>query len=192
MFGQSTSSTFNGGINVAFINITSYTILQQQRPKPKPTPRHNVFAFLIPALFNFLDLEYQGNGIVSPFQTHPKTMCVALVCLLSYYTAYEAEKEPRFTQLGRLGMRLFGSILAVSLASVLCQNSVSCVVCFLYVLFSNREMLSAGIDFFWNWIQQKSTSDPLQEIRLINRLCYICPSLFTGEPYSQCNSLDGS
>ncbi|KAH7864661.1 hypothetical protein Vadar_032331 [Vaccinium darrowii] len=110
MSRRSTSRAFNGTINVSFINITSYNILQQQRPVP--TPRHAVFSFLISALLNFLELQYQGN----------------------------VELESRFTQLSRAGMGLFGSILSACLAYVLSQNSVSFVLCLLYALFSNREV----------------------------------------------------
>ncbi|KAG5539939.1 hypothetical protein RHGRI_020236 [Rhododendron griersonianum] len=145
MFRQSTSRTFNGRINVAFINIASYNILQQ---RPVPTARHTVFAFLISALFNFLQLQYQNTGTVSPFQTHPKTMSLALFGLLFYCIAYEV--EPSFTQVGQGGMGLFGSILSVSLASVLFHNSVSLALYVLYVVFSNREMLRlAEIEVPW-------------------------------------------
>ncbi|KAH7864823.1 hypothetical protein Vadar_034282 [Vaccinium darrowii] len=97
-------------MNVAFINITSYNILQQQ---PAPTPRHTIFAFLISTLFNFLELQYQNTSNASPFQTHPKTMWVALFSMLLYCVAYEV--EPRFTQVGRGVMGLFGRCCAVEL-----------------------------------------------------------------------------
>ncbi|KAH7864789.1 hypothetical protein Vadar_033851 [Vaccinium darrowii] len=100
MFRQS-SSTFNGRINMAFINARSYNIFQQHAV---PDPRHTIFAFLISSLFNFLDLKYQGNGTVSPFQTHPITMYVALLSMLLYCFACAAELQPRSTQLGRSGM----------------------------------------------------------------------------------------
>ncbi|KAG5539935.1 hypothetical protein RHGRI_020232 [Rhododendron griersonianum] len=170
MFRQSTGRTFNGGINVAFVNITSYNILQQ---RPEPTARHTVFAFLISALFNFLQLQYQNTGTVSPFQTHPKTMSVALFSLLLYCIAYEV--KPSFIQVGRGGMGLFGSILLISLASVLFHNSVSLALYFLYVVFSNREMLRLSIEVFRRWIHQRTVADPLREIRLINRRWTVMP-----------------
>ncbi|KAI8546626.1 hypothetical protein RHMOL_Rhmol07G0133800 [Rhododendron molle] len=144
---------FNGGINVAFINVESYSMISQQRPEP--TPRHTIFAFLISSLFNFLDLRYQGNGTASPFQTHPKTMWVAVSSSLLYCFGYAAELEPRFAQLGRAGMGLFGTILSVSLASVLFRNSVSFVLYSLCVLFFNREMLCSAIEVFWSWIRAR-------------------------------------
>ncbi|KAH7863691.1 hypothetical protein Vadar_020777 [Vaccinium darrowii] len=101
MFRPSTSRTFNGRINVAFVNARSYNVFQQH---PVPNPRHAIFAFLISSLFNFLDLKYQGNGTVSPFQTHPITMYVALLSMLLYCFAYAAELQPRSTQLGRSGI----------------------------------------------------------------------------------------
>lgn len=153
MFRPSTTRTFNGRINVAFVNIRSYNNVFLQQTPPTPTPRHTIFAFLITALFNFLQLQYQNTGTVSPFQTHPKTMWVAFFSLLLYCIAYEV--EPSFIQAGQGGMGLFGSILSVSLASVLFHNSVSLALYFLYVLFSNREMLCAAIYVLRNWIQQR-------------------------------------
>ncbi|KAI8546631.1 hypothetical protein RHMOL_Rhmol07G0134300 [Rhododendron molle] len=172
MFRQSTSRTFNGRINVAFINITSYNILQQ---RPVPSTRHCVFAFLISALFDFLQLRYQGaGGTVSPFQTHPTTMWVALFSLLLYCIAYEL--KPSFIQMGRGGMGLFGSILSVSLASVLFHNSVSLALYFLYVLFSNREMLCSGFEVFWSWIHQRMVPDRFRRVtRSINWRCFAAP-----------------
>ncbi|KAI8546635.1 hypothetical protein RHMOL_Rhmol07G0134700 [Rhododendron molle] len=164
MFGPNTGTTFNGSINVAFINVRSYNISQQQ---PVPASRHTVFAFLIPALFNFLDLQYQGNDSVSPLQAHRKTMWVAVSSLLFYCFSYEL--EPRFTQLGRVGMGVFGSILSVSLAALLFQNSVLFALYFLYVLFSNREVLCSCIELFWSWIHQKTIADPQSEIQLVDR-----------------------
>ncbi|KAG5539921.1 hypothetical protein RHGRI_020220 [Rhododendron griersonianum] len=149
----SAGRAFNGGINVAFINVESYNMISQQRPEP--TPRHTVFAFLISSLFNFLDLRYQGNGTASPFQTDPNTMWVAVSSSLLYCFAYAAELEPRFAQLGRAGMGLFGTILSVSLASVLFRNSVSFVLYSLCVLVFNREMLCSIIEVFWSWIRAR-------------------------------------
>ncbi|KAH7863708.1 hypothetical protein Vadar_020991 [Vaccinium darrowii] len=167
MSSRSTSRTFNGSINVVFINITSYNISQQQRPVP--TPHHAVFSFLISALLNLLELKYQGNGITSPFQTDPKIMWVALVGLILYCFAYAVELESKFTQLGRAGMGLFGSILSVSLAYVLSRNSVSFVLCFLCALFSNRELLCFYIEVILRWIQQRTIADPLQDLPLVDR-----------------------
>ncbi|KAF7138579.1 hypothetical protein RHSIM_Rhsim07G0111100 [Rhododendron simsii] len=104
----STGRTFNGGINVAFINVESYNVSQQ---RPAPAPRHTIYAFLISSLFNFLDLQYQGNGTASPFQTHPKIMWVAVSSSLLYCFAFAMELEPRFAQLGRGGMGLFVPVL---------------------------------------------------------------------------------
>ncbi|KAF7137915.1 hypothetical protein RHSIM_Rhsim07G0112900 [Rhododendron simsii] len=147
----SAGRAFNGGINVAFINVESYNMISQQRPEP--APRHTAFVFLISSLFNFLDLKYLVNGTASPFQTHPKTMWVAVSSSLLYCFAYAAELEPRFAQLGRTGMGLFGSILSVSLASVLFRNSVSFVLHSLCALFFNREMLCSAIELFRSWIR---------------------------------------
>ncbi|KAH7863746.1 hypothetical protein Vadar_021474 [Vaccinium darrowii] len=170
MFRSSTNRSFNGRINVAFINITSYTILQ---PRPVPTSQHTIFAFLISALLNFLELQYQNTSTVSPFQTHPKTMWVALLSLFLYCIAHDV--EPRFIQVGRGGMGLFGSILCVSLASVLFHNSVSLALYFLYVLFSNREMLCCGVEVFWRWIHQQTVANLIQALRSVDRQWFAAP-----------------
>ncbi|KAF7139571.1 hypothetical protein RHSIM_Rhsim07G0114500 [Rhododendron simsii] len=126
------------------------------------------------ALFNFLDLQYQGNDSVSPLQSHRKTMWVAVSSLLLYCSSYEL--EPRFTQLGRVGMGVFGSILSVSLTSLLFQNSVSFALYFLYVLFFDREVLCSCIELFWSWIHQKTIADPLREIQMVNRRLMVMPA----------------
>ncbi|KAF7137985.1 hypothetical protein RHSIM_Rhsim07G0114600 [Rhododendron simsii] len=171
MYGPNTGTTFNGSINVAFINVRSYTISQQM---PEPASRHTVFAFLIPTLFNFLDLQYQGNDSVSPLQTHRKTMWVAVSSLLLYCFWYEL--EPKFAQLCRVGMGVFGSILSVSLAALLFQNSVLSALYFLYVLFFNREVLCSCIELFWSWIHQKMIADPLRETQLVNWRSIVMPA----------------
>ncbi|KAF7138729.1 hypothetical protein RHSIM_Rhsim07G0112200 [Rhododendron simsii] len=101
-------------------------------------------------------------------------MWVAVSSSLLYCSAYAMELEPRFAQLGRGGMGLFGSILSVSLASVLFRNSVSFVLCSLCVLFLNRRMLCSVIEVFWSWIRA----------RVVVPLVPVTPRP-TGEAYSR-------
>ncbi|KAI8546633.1 hypothetical protein RHMOL_Rhmol07G0134500 [Rhododendron molle] len=91
-----------------------------------PNLEHEVFDFLLKALFNLLGLHYQGNSIVSPFQARPETMGIAFASLFLYCILYEL--EPRFKQLGRVGMGLCRSILFVSLTTLLFRNPVLVVM----------------------------------------------------------------
>ncbi|KAH7862817.1 hypothetical protein Vadar_009968 [Vaccinium darrowii] len=172
MFRPSTRRSSDGGINVAFINARSYNILQQH---PVPTLRHTIFAFLISSLFNFLDLKYQGNGTVNPFQAYPIAMYVAHVGLFLYCFANLAELELRFTQLGSIGIGLFGSILSVSLTSVLFRNHGSFVLYLLCILLFNGQMLCSIIEPFWSWIHGRIVVHIVQVIRWIKSRWFVTP-----------------
>ncbi|KAH7864057.1 hypothetical protein Vadar_025212 [Vaccinium darrowii] len=172
MFRASTRRSSNGGINVAFINARSYNIVQR---RPVPTLRHNIFAFLISSLFDFLDLKYPGNGTVNAFQAYPKTMYVALFGLLFYCFANLPELEPRFTQLSRVGVGLFGSILSVSLTSALFQNPGSFVLYLLCILLFNWQMLCSIIEPFWSWIHRRIVAHLVRVIRSIKSRWFVTP-----------------
>ncbi|GFZ08534.1 hypothetical protein Acr_20g0003420 [Actinidia rufa] len=149
----SSNQSFQGGFNVAFINI-KYIIFQQQHI---PVPRNTVLALFIPAIFNFLELKYQGTAF-SPFQTHPKTMRFAVVALLLYCFAHDFETRqcsPAYAHVFHGGKAVFGSLLSVSLASVLFQDSVWLALFFLFPLFSNREMLKYTFNVMCGWPQRR-------------------------------------
>ncbi|KAF7137844.1 hypothetical protein RHSIM_Rhsim07G0114700 [Rhododendron simsii] len=102
-------------------------------------------------------------------------MWAALFSLLLYYIAYEV--KPSFIQEGEGGiLGLFGSILSVSLASVLFHNSVSLALYFLYILLSNREMLCYAISVFWNWIHRRMVADLFRVIHSINWRWFVAPA----------------
>ncbi|KAH7862249.1 hypothetical protein Vadar_002037 [Vaccinium darrowii] len=136
-------------INVAFIHVTSHA--QQQNAPASP---HPVLAFLVPVLLNFLQLQYQGKDTVSPFQMHPVATWVAISSLLLYCLAHEV--VTRFTQFVRGGvvMGLFGSLLAVSLVSLLLHDSVWLLLFFFYILFLNRKTMC-------DWLRQRMTTNTL-------------------------------
>ncbi|KAF7142743.1 hypothetical protein RHSIM_Rhsim05G0025800 [Rhododendron simsii] len=116
--------------------------------------QHAIFSFQVTVLSSFLALKYRGDDIVSLFQSHPETMWVALVSLLCYCISYQF--EPRFGQVGRGGMGLFGSILSISLASLLFDDGVSFVVYSLWALLSNCEIMWPVIQVLWSWVYQTS------------------------------------
>ncbi|GFZ02096.1 hypothetical protein Acr_15g0007050 [Actinidia rufa] len=150
---SSSNQSFHGGLNVAFINIR-YNILQQQYIH---ISRNMFLALFIPVILNFLELKYQGKDF-SPFQTHPKTMRVAVVSLLLYCFAYDFEKRlcsPAYAHIVCSGRAVFGSLLSVSLASVLFQDSVWLALIFVYILFSNWEILNYRVKGIYNWIQRR-------------------------------------
>ncbi|GFZ01966.1 hypothetical protein Acr_15g0005750 [Actinidia rufa] len=53
------------------------------------------------------------------------------------------------------GRAVFGSLLSVSLASVLFQDSVWLALIFVYILFSNWEILNYRVKGIYNWIQRR-------------------------------------
>ncbi|KAH7864216.1 hypothetical protein Vadar_027076 [Vaccinium darrowii] len=138
------------------------------------TPLHAVFDFLITALFNFLDLYYQGNGIASAFQTYPEAIWVAFVSLLLYCISYEL--EPRFTQVGRGGMRFFGSILSASMVSLLFRSRVSVVLYFLFILVANWRMLCSVIKLLWSWVHHRIVLLHFRAIHWINWRWFAMPA----------------
>ncbi|CAL5429631.1 unnamed protein product [Camellia sinensis] len=160
MASGTTPRSFYGVINISTFLSIKCTIKQ-----PKSTSRHAVLAFLAPTLLEFLEFQYQGK-VCSPFQTHPKTMSVAIVSLLLYCLAYDAElrfsSTPHSPSQSRVvggGMVLFGSIFALSLAYVLLQdNSAGLVLFLLFVLFSVNVLLNCRIKMYWKWLWQRMMS----------------------------------
>ncbi|KAF7142772.1 hypothetical protein RHSIM_Rhsim05G0036000 [Rhododendron simsii] len=114
--------------------------------------QHAILSFQVTVLSSFLALKYRGDIIVSLFQSRPETMWVALVSLLWYCISYQF--EPRFGQVGRGGMGLFGWILSISLASLLFDDRVSFVVYSLWALFSNCEIMWPVIQVLCRWVYQ--------------------------------------
>ncbi|GFZ02095.1 hypothetical protein Acr_15g0007040 [Actinidia rufa] len=151
----SSNQSFHGVLNVAVINIRC-NILQQQHI---PISRNTFLALFVPVILNFLELKYQGKDF-SPFQTHPKMMRVAVVSLLLYCFAYDFEKRlcsPAYAHIVHSGRAVFGSLLSVSLASVLFQDSVCVGLFFVYILFSNWEILNHSVKGMCNWLQRRMT-----------------------------------
>ncbi|GMP31467.1 hypothetical protein CsSME_00005667 [Camellia sinensis var. sinensis] len=180
--------SFSGGINVAFVRSRSYILQQQLTP---PAHRlHTIFSFLVSLLLNFLQLQYQAQ-VVSPFETHPTTMLVSITSLTVYCFAYDAELRfsstahamPNYGSVISRVMGLFGSLCLVSLASILCPDSVRVVLCLLYTLFLANQFVfvHCQLQMLWNWLHQRVISRFLQEMCMrrasINRrLWFITPA----------------
>ncbi|KAL7227326.1 hypothetical protein ACSBR1_022214 [Camellia fascicularis] len=105
---------------------------------------HTVLEFLVPVTIDFVKLQYQGKS-VSSFETHPKTMWVAITSLLMCCLAYDSEVRlshirPTYAQVVHHGTVLFGWLCSVSLASYLFSDSVGLVLYSLYILFLVAEL----------------------------------------------------
>ncbi|GFS33488.1 hypothetical protein Acr_00g0028770 [Actinidia rufa] len=150
----SSNQSFQGRLNVAFINIR-YIIFQQQHI---PVSGNTWFlALFVPVILDFLELKYQGTAF-SSFQTHPKTMRFAVVALLLYCFAYDFEtrlRSPAYAHVFRGGKAVFGLLLSVSLASVLFQDFVWIALFFLFTLLSNRETLNSTFKVMYDWLQMR-------------------------------------
>ena len=110
-----------------------------------PNPHHTILLFTVPALLELLDLLYK-DGTTSPFATHPKTMGLAVGCLLAYGIVYGAElnfSSTLYSPAIRHGMMLFGSMCVASLSSIFFRDSLQWVVYMLYTLLWTAKLLSS-------------------------------------------------
>ncbi|THG08477.1 hypothetical protein TEA_020864 [Camellia sinensis var. sinensis] len=142
---QGTQANLFGQINVTFLSMTHYYFSQGLHSSASC---HAVLAFILPALHSFLQLNYQGNKDISPFNTHLTSVCVAIASFLLYCFAYNAElrfSENHCHQTYAFnvcrGMTCFGWLVVVSLASILFSNSLGPPLYFLYILFLAGELL---------------------------------------------------
>ncbi|XAR54925.1 hypothetical protein NMG60_11030260 [Bertholletia excelsa] len=102
---------------------------------------HVVLSFVLPILLGFLELKYQGKD-TSPFETHPKSMAFAIASSLLYCFAYYLELRSSFVDqkfracegLVQGGMVLSGSLLVVSLASILLPGPLGPLLYSFYAL----------------------------------------------------------
>lgn len=150
----STGTTIRPYLNLTVINIT-YNFSQhhhhhhnhnhhhqQQQILPSTSSHHGVLAFIIPVLINLIQLKYQGNQ-TSPFATHPKSTGFAVVSLLLYCLAHDAEARaissvpsrprPTYSWIPARAMAVFGSLSMASLASILFPDSLGPMLCLLWL-----------------------------------------------------------
>ncbi|GMP95757.1 hypothetical protein CsSME_00044680 [Camellia sinensis var. sinensis] len=151
--------SFSGGINVAFICSESYFLQQQLAP---PTPRrHAIFIFLVPLLLKFLQLQCQGQ-VASQFETHPKTVFVAITSLIVYFFAYDAELrsstedyDPVVTSRVK---EVSGSLCLLSFALVLFPDSVRVILYLLHILNLAPKFVHYKLQMLWDWLHQRVIS----------------------------------
>lgn len=80
------SRHFSAQQNVAFIS-TTYYFVQERRTQ---VSHHPNYAFIVSSLLQFLQLKCQGKED-TPFDTHPRTIRVAISSLLIYGLANDAQ-----------------------------------------------------------------------------------------------------
>uniref|UniRef100_A0A5B7CCL4 Uncharacterized protein n=1 Tax=Davidia involucrata TaxID=16924 RepID=A0A5B7CCL4_DAVIN len=174
LFPHSLWRNFLGQFNVAFISIRCYFSQEQSASNSC----HTIFAFILQLLLKFIELKYQGKDN-SPFDTHPKTMSVAITSLLMYCLAFDAELrvssiQPTFP-CGRAvhhSMVLFKSLSVASLASILFPDRARPVLYVLYILLSAGELLQ--------WIHRRTIGNRCQEMRFQGSR-RVQPSIYAGQ-----------
>ncbi|KAL2330440.1 hypothetical protein Fmac_018021 [Flemingia macrophylla] len=118
--------TFNLTTPVPFICNYSHDSFTKQR--------HKIYAFTLPILLCFLQVQSLGNT-TSPFQVHPMTTKACVFGILGYYLAFRAWLclSLYATQLS-IVMAVFGSFSLASLVSLLFSDSWWHIKYVLYVL----------------------------------------------------------
>lgn len=149
----------NNCINLNFISMRyhfSQIYHHHHHHHPTSSSRHSILTFSAAALVNFLELKYQGKN-ESPFETHPRTMFLAIASLLLYCLAYDAKL--RFTSYVNFGvcqslMAFFGPLSLTSLFSILLPQLLCPVLFLLSILFFLSEMPFSKIVNLWKWMRE--------------------------------------
>lgn len=122
----------------------------------------------------FLALKYLGK-VVTPFETHPKTMQFAIGSLLVYCLAYGAELSVQSSILlnsfGRF-MELFGSLSLASLASIFFPDPAQWVFFASCTIFWTGDFLFSLLQMVWKWMH-RTVADRL--LRLLQALESVLP-----------------
>lgn len=85
--------------------------------------RHKIYAFTLPTLLSFLQVQSAGNT-ASPFQLHPLTTKASVFGILCYYLTFRAWLcFPLYATQLSIAMALFGSFSLASLVSLLLSDS---------------------------------------------------------------------
>lgn len=162
----------NNCVNLNFISM-SYHFSQfyqyHYHHHPTSSSRHSILTFTAAALVDFLQLKYQGKN-ESPFETHPRTMFLAIASLLLYCLAYDAKS--RFTSyvnfcICQSLMAFFGPLSLASLFSVLLPQLLCPVLFSLSLLFSLSEMPFSKIINLRKWMREAFWAEilPMQRRR---------------------------
>lgn len=96
--------------------------------------RHKIYAFTLPTLLSFLQVQSAGNT-ASPFQLHPLTTKASVFGILCYYLTFRAWLcFPLYATQLSFVMALFGSFSFASLVSLLFSDSWWHIKYMFYVL----------------------------------------------------------
>jgi hypothetical protein len=160
-------------------NILRCNIAQQGLTSP--SSRHAILVFIVPILINLIEVKFEGKHY-SPFETHPKTIMVAIVSLLLYCLAYGAElgfsPQSPTSKVARVlcssFMTFFGSLSLASLASILLPDCLQFVLYIVHLLISMGE-LHGIIQKLCKWIHQ----------RILKKICNALQAQSTAHPILQ-------
>ncbi|KAK7340127.1 hypothetical protein VNO77_20821 [Canavalia gladiata] len=98
------------------------------------THRHKIYAFTLPTLLGFLQVQSSGNT-TSPFQLHPVTTKASVFGILGYYLAFRAWLcLPSYATQLSIAMAIFASFSLASLVSLLLCDSWWHIKLIFYVL----------------------------------------------------------
>lgn len=98
---------------------------------------------IVAALLGFLQLKHN-----SPFETHPKTVFVAVLNLVMFWVSCDAEE--RFTHtnrcvhminIARHGRIMFATLLVASLTSILVPSFIQPIVYLVYIVYCGHEWI---------------------------------------------------
>lgn len=145
------SSSGHEYINVNFFfTAISYEPFCSQTLRMASSPRYIIALNIVPLIIDYLQLKYQGK-YQTPFETHPKTMSVAIACCLGYYWTCKAEE--RFSSwyhipptpasvayVLRCCKVVMGNLSMASTASVLLPDSVRPVLFLFCLILSATEL----------------------------------------------------
>ncbi|CAK9158963.1 unnamed protein product [Ilex paraguariensis] len=117
-----------GQFNAAYINMR-FDFSEGQRASPSC---HDILTFIVPVIIALLQLKDK-----TPFDTHPKTMCVVSTSLLLYGVLSMLRfSSPTYASIVHHGTRLFGFLLLASLTSTLFPDPVSLVLYAMFIMLS--------------------------------------------------------
>ncbi|CAI9095729.1 OLC1v1031725C1 [Oldenlandia corymbosa var. corymbosa] len=126
--------------NIGFINFQIHQTIQETIASSRQT----IFGFLVAVLINILQLKYQGKAD-SPFETHPKTIWLAVTFLFLYFLAQDAKlrvSEPNCYAFSRCqsfaytGMAIFGPLSLASMSSLIFPENLGPFLYLAAILYS--------------------------------------------------------
>ena len=118
---------FSAQLNVTFIGMRNFFV-QEQRTQASCEAN---YAFIVSSLLPFLQLKYQGKPD-TPFDTHPRTIRVAITSILMYGLAHEAQLRfpwarlpPSYASIVGHAVRLVGSVSVMLIVLTVSMYSTS-------------------------------------------------------------------